>query len=706
MAHPQYRGAVELDNSPRSHLDGEIFEMPGDSVVHKAENEPGRKPVQAQDGDVVQANPWPFYLDQDVRTESRVDVEEQKKADVKSEEQQPLANPWAYFGPMSPGEEDGPKASATVGATAVGLGVGGLGIKAEESGHAEAKIEDVTAAPRPLRLSSHGVAAGYSASHPPAPAPSPAVASESSSPPSSFYVAPLRVSRKQVPPVGAAPAFIPYSPPAEDVAPVAPLNVKHQRPSAGPQGDATTTLPYRPYRPAGHVDDVPAASTPPVPPQPLQPASVPPPQSHGPPAVGAVPPHGPSPHVVTPQAFAPPAAPPAASQGISSQPTNAVVSASLDPGQQQPQQQDQRLAADSSGSAEVPLVGVAPQHQHHQQHQPPPPVADVPPPLPPPLPMAAAPPIQAPVPVVAVAEHPPVAAPAPTPYHNSQPPVPLNSSPIPGQPTYAPPHSAPTSSVPSPQMASFQFQPINQGPPQNLYSAPSPTPPVASQAPPSPAPYPPTQHYTPPPPTSGYEIPQPTYASSTVNPPPQPPRPEFQQAAAGAYQQYPQPQPSPTYGYAGAPRPGTQPPPATHPSGYNAPYGGPAIAPHQHQYPTQPTYAAANGNSPSSPNVPQAQYASPPLPPRPATTQPQLFLGFNSQNVVSYPPPPQRVFSPPPAVPGQGPRRSSGGMSSGRLFSSSSALKWIDKTGKGLENKLDAVLGPSNKPPPQPPRPT
>lgn len=47
------------------------------------------------------------------------------------------------------------------------------------------------------------------------------------------------------------------------------------------------------------------------------------------------------------------------------------------------------------------------------------------------------------------------------------------------------------------------------------------------------------------------------------------------------------------------------------------------------------------------------------------------------------------------------------GMSSGKLFSSSSALKWIDKTGKGLENRLDSVLSSqsASKPPPQPPRP-
>ncbi|UKZ55339.1 hypothetical protein TrVGV298_009159 [Trichoderma virens] len=224
MAHRQYpppRGAVELDTSGRSQLDGEIFEMPGESMVPRPEGQT-RKPVQAQDGDAVQANPWPFYLDQDVRTESRVDGEEEKKpgkADAKSEEQQPLANPWPYFGPMSPGEEeDGPKASIAA-ATAAGPGAGGSGTKAEESRTAEAKIEDASAAPPPLHLgSNHNKPAGDGASpaSPAPPGPLPPATSESSSPPAPFYIAPLKLSRKQVPAAAAAPTFKPYLPPGRE----------------------------------------------------------------------------------------------------------------------------------------------------------------------------------------------------------------------------------------------------------------------------------------------------------------------------------------------------------------------------------------------------------------------------------------------------------------------------------------------------------
>lgn len=723
MAHnqyPQYHGgagyghhpsqfsaaarATELDSSGRPQLEGQIFEMPGESAAPRAE-EPAKRPVQAQDADIdagkVLANPWPFYLDQDVKTESRgedaaaASAGGAKGGDYKNAEanvEPPQANPWAYFGPMSPEEEEEEEDG------------GGLGIKV---GDAKAKSEHVAALPPPLPVSSS----------PPPPLPllhgtqdaqggggaSPAAAE---SPSAEFRPAPLRVSRKQVPgaaAAAAAPAFKPYLPPADSAVTVAPLKLKSQRPPEGAPGDA---LPYRPYRPAGH--DVPAESKasegvdgarPPV--MPFVPASPPPPQAYS--LLG-----GPL------QTKAP------------------VVSGSPNPTQQQQQQ-----GTGSSGSTETPLDGA---HHHYQPLAASPQPPAIPPPLPPALPQnhppaippalpqnlpppaSLAPPIPTPLPTVAVANPPSIAA--PTPHHTPQPPVPpasarpvhhpspspSNSGPTPGHQAYAsPPHSAPTSSIPSPEMTSYPFQPINQG--QPMYAS-TPTPPAASPAPPGSMSYPPQPPYMPPLPTSSYDIPQPTYASSSPveTPPPQPPRPQFQQAPMGAYSPQPSPQSPPPNMYANAPRPGTQPPPCTQPSLYGLPYG-PAIAPHQHQYPTQATYAAApdGNNIPPSPGV-QDPYASPPLPPRPATTlgQPQVFTGF-TPHVVAYPPPPRRVFDPPPAVAGPPGRKASGGTSGGRLFSSSSALKWIDKTGKGLENRLDAVLGSqgaSTKPPPQPPRPS
>ncbi|KAH6604121.1 hypothetical protein Trco_007567 [Trichoderma cornu-damae] len=655
--YPQHHGgggyslppfAVELDTCTRSQqLEGQVFEMSGESAAPRAQEPSGRPaPAQEREQGAVQANPWPFYLDREVRTES------QSRSRADGEAEQPPANPWPYFGPVSPDEGADER--------------GGLGIRVEEEqSDAVAGGEDAPALPLPPPAASSPSAAAATTAPPPhrsspdgrgghgaPPAPG------ASSPSASFYPAPLRLSRKQLPPPEAAAS------------------------QGDPAAAAAAALPYRPYRPAGRT---------------------PSPQPHGPLAVGAA---------------APPAVP---------------VSPNL------PQQWQQQVAG-LPGSMEAPPDGAAP----HYFHQPPPPAGPRPPlllpPPPPAAPAAAAalpvapppppPPVPGPVPTVAVAEPSSVAAPAP--HHAFQhasfhpPPSPSNSGPITGRPSssspvpghlaYGLPHSAPASSMPSPETATFyQFQPIGQAYPQNLYSVAAHTPPTASPAPASP--YPPPQQFTPPPPASGYHIPQPVYAvyasSAAGDPPPQPPRPQSNQPAAGAYQPQPSPSlPPPPYMYGMAPRPGTQPPPSpSQPPSYGLPYG-PAIAPHQHQYPTQPTYAAPNSYPvPPSPN-PHDPYASPPLPPRPATahgsSQPQLFAGF-TPHLVAYPPPPRRVFDPPPAAPLAPPRRPSGAAGGGRLFSSSSALKWIDKTGKGLENRLDAVLGSqgsSNRPPPQPPRPS
>ncbi|PTB71992.1 hypothetical protein M440DRAFT_1406041 [Trichoderma longibrachiatum ATCC 18648] len=752
MAHYQpHPGAVELDTSNSSRYDGEIFEMPGDSAVPKAEREQqqqGRRPVHAQDEELggMQANPWPFYLDQDVKTEAssrpgdgeesavgaRKDTDgkggEETGKGVDGKAEQPPANPWAYFGPMSPSKDTGGHKAA-----AAGKDVGGLGITIEGSGDLKATGESqgAPAAAPAAHQSTPGQQGADGASHS-SPAEPPSEPSSSTPPAAAFYPAPLRLSRKDVPP--AVPSFKPYAPPTDSVPVVAPLNVKHRRHSAhGSQGEATTTLPYRPYRPAGHevcdddansTADAAASSAPAMPPQPAR--------SHGPPVTGAVAPQGTSPQVPT---WSPSSGSPNPAQ--QQQPASTLTEASLDEtASHHPSYQPSQLPPPAATGPSPPLPAAAPPIPPHPPFSPRPPAATaaVPPP-PPPHPTEAS--------VPAAPPHPFVPAPSPYPHtphytspiqpvsphnhHTSPSPSPQrpatgyppSSSPVPGLQPYGQPHSAPTSALPSPAVVPFQFQATAPAQPQSLYPVPAPTPPVPSQTPPapmsSPGPVsynPPPQHFTPPPPTSSYDIPQPTYASSADIPPPQPPRPHYQQAAMGPYQYSPQPSPQfqPPYNdYAGTPGPAAQPPVSPQPSPYHSPHG-PAIAPHQHHYPAQPTYAAApNGNSPSSPD-PQGQYAVPPLPPRPATTQPQLFAGFTSQNVVVFPPPPKRVFSPPPVAAGAAPpppRRQSGG-SSGRLFSSSSALKWIDKTGKGLENKLDAVLGSqgsSSKPPPQPPRP-
>ncbi|KAM0256716.1 hypothetical protein ACHAQJ_004782 [Trichoderma viride] len=691
--HHQYQPpppfAGELDGSGRPQLEGEIFEMPAESVATTTKEE-----------QTVQANPWPFYLDQDVRTETRAEEEDGVKAGDGGAKgkttEQPLANPWAYFGPEVDEDKDGQE---TKSAAVVESNVGGLGIKIEDKADSKAKSEDASLVPPPLHHhSSQDERGGHDAS----PLSPPLTTSD--------YPQPLRLSRKQVPTAAAAPAFKPYLPPAESsTAAVAPLKVRHQRASS--EGGDLAALPYRPYRPAGHITppvskvddrlDV-AASSAMLPLRPASSSSSSPPKSHGSLVTGAVAPH----RTPSPQ-------------------TTSSASPNLVP--------QQHRIAESSGSADGLLNGAAP----HRSTSPAVAAGFRPPSVPPP-----APPVSGPVPTVAIAVvEPPAVSHAsqhavpqttsvpshhPLPSPSASSPAlggPSNStpalghlpasSPAPSHQAYAPPHSAPSSSIPSPEMASYPFQPINQAQPQNLYPVPTPTPPTASPGHPASMFYPPPQQYTPPPPpTSSYDIPQRTYATPAEIPPPQPPRPQYQQAPAGAYS--PQPQPSPQspspYMFADVSRPVTQPPSFGQSSAYNLPYG-PAVALHQHQYPTQPTYAAApNNDVPSSPDETDA-YASPPLPPRPATTQgslPQVIAGF-TPHVVAYPPPPRRVFDPPPAAATPPPRKGSGGTSSGRLFSSSSALKWIDKRGKGLENRLDAVLGsqgPSNRPPPQPPRPS
>ncbi|RFU71895.1 hypothetical protein TARUN_10366, partial [Trichoderma arundinaceum] len=398
--------AVELDTSDRSQqLEGQVFEMSGESAAPRAEGQ-AKRPVQATDADLnggaMQANPWPFYLDQEVKTESRAEDVVKPVAEAKAE--QPLANPWAYFGPMSPdGDGDGRDAAGAAAPDA-----GGLGIRIEESSDSKAKSEDASVRPSPAPESSspppppqHGNQDDRSAEGDPLAAGEPTPPPPSSAP--TFYVAPLRVARKQVPPAAAAPAFKPYLPPqAESAAAIAPLNVKHQRPSEGPQGDpATAALPYRPYRPAGHTPpppsmpnmsdrvDAPVSSV--VPSHPASTSSPPPPQSHSPLIAGGVAPQGPP------------------SQ------TAAPVRVSVSPN---PTQQQHHVA-----STGAPPDGAAP-HQFYQpppaqpQHSPPPP----PPPPPPTIAPPPAPPVSAPVPAVAVAGPPSIAA--PTPYHISQQPVP------------------------------------------------------------------------------------------------------------------------------------------------------------------------------------------------------------------------------------------------------------------------------------------
>ncbi|RKL26270.1 hypothetical protein BFJ70_g11936 [Fusarium oxysporum] len=116
--------------------------------------------------------------------------------------------------------------------------------------------------------------------------------------------------------------------------------------------------------------------------------------------------------------------------------------------------------------------------------------------------------------------------------------------------------------------------------------------------------------------------------------------------------------------------------------------------PPQPQYSTQPTYAPAT--SPPLPSHSGNSLQPPALPPRPSSSQgfaPTSGFGAGpaGYNPASYPRPPQTYFAPPPALP---PRPGLGKLAGGggKLFGSSSADKWLKKTGQVLESTLAPYL--------------
>lgn len=327
-------------------------------------------------------------------------------------------------------------------------------------------------------------------------------------------------------------------------------------------------------------------------------------------------------------------------------------------------------------------------------------------------------------------------APGPTPGHGPGP-----------SPTHPPVSAAgppQTQQVPAPMTSPPPAMPVlNAGvpfaqptyaanvPPQNYGPGPSPTPPVTSPVGP-PQSHPgqpmvaPTPAHGPAQPMLGYpnynyNVPQPSYAPAHTpptatpapgapsQPPTQPPAPYQQPAQTGPGPQQPPLQhsttepymaqgtipqsPPPPYAQTIPTRPGSQPPAAGHPSQYQPPPPGPAPVgpyPPQPQYPTQPTYSHAA--PPPLQGQPSFGLQPPPLPPRPASAQGGMPThGFGSgpagYNPANYPAPPQTYFSPPPALP---PRPGAGGV--GKIFGSSSADKWLRKTGQVLESTLAPIL--------------
>ncbi|RGP59168.1 hypothetical protein FLONG3_11271 [Fusarium longipes] len=213
---------------------------------------------------------------------------------------------------------------------------------------------------------------------------------------------------------------------------------------------------------------------------------------------------------------------------------------------------------------------------------------------------------------------------------------------------------------------------------------------------------------------SSYVIPQPTYApasasstpGSIVTSLPHSPVSSQQPAYTGPVGHQPHSQ-QPSTALSGTPNPvqiPQSPPPPYSPQDVSlgAVVNHPASSSHtMYQtspagaYPPQPQYSTHPAYAPTT--SPPLQGLQPPaLPPRPSSSQGFApASGFGSgpagYDPSNYPPPPQTYFSPPPALPARpGLGKLTGG--GGKIFGSSSADKWLRKTGQVLESTLAPYL--------------
>ncbi|KAF4973235.1 hypothetical protein FZEAL_9379 [Fusarium zealandicum] len=657
--HPYYGGnyppplfAAELD-SQSVPSGGHVYEMCGDPAPAPLKTSKEKPSPTAQSPEQSgQAHPWPFYLENTESSKPTQDegTDNSNKTDPPASSNSAMANPWAYFGP---GPSDDAPAPAAV-----------------APGHQyidDRRPSEPMYKPYP----------GNSELTPSVPHGAwPSAGSTSPDPTtndSAFYPAPLKLAYRPAKPVS-PPAFKPYSPPASQDAQESqpkPLGYVGRTDSQS----TTASVPYRPYRP--HSPQPPTASAAPSANPPSASSSPAPLPAAGPQQqfAGAAPHHFYSLPATSP--------PPAADVNVSPRPATTAPTSPVPQLQPQPQPQ-------------VAIVGGAPVQ---------------------PAPQATSPYLPSPMsPPQAHSASMTASSPA-TPSLNVG--VPFT------QAQYAAPVAAPnysTGPMPTPSG-------VSAGPPPQTHLAPA----VVASNPtyhpgqPSSATGAPTPAYNPGQPSPGhtnYNTPQPTYASMNVppvssstgvnQPTAHPPAPYQHPAQTGPEPHRPYPQhsstepypasgaipqsPPPPYAQHIGPRPGSQPPAAGHPSPYQPPPPGGHYAP-QPQYPTQQTYAPVA--APYLQGQSSFGLQPPPLPPRPSSAQglaPTTGFGTGptGYNPASFPPPPQTYFSPslsshqfipqtmPPSLP---PRPGVG-----KLFGSSSADKWLRKTGHVLESTLAPIL--------------
>ncbi|KAL6917698.1 hypothetical protein FSHL1_009127 [Fusarium sambucinum] len=652
--HPPPLFVAELDSQPGRPSDASshgtpVFEMASEPVLTQQP-----QTHTAGEDHSNPSNEWPAPLKSPAMSISQRETKDEPSKDASVTSQPIMANPWAYFGPESPENKFKTQTENRRPSEPV---------YKPYPGSSETCLPQVPQSTLPAaNVSTPDLTSGDN----------------------TFYPAPLKLAHRPAKPAS-PPAFKPYAPPeSQDTSDLLPKPLS--RPDrTNPQSPTTPSSyqPYRPHSPRPPVHATPASDARPATTSPLQSAPL-----ASPPGVTQQQPD-PAPHH-----FHSTASPIqsvnllATEPNLPSQPSSSLPTSPKPQPEPQPQKQHgiPNAASAKLGPSSATTHLPSPMTPSFQQA----------------LVVAPSPATPAPstgVPFyqpqyaahVAVPSYSQISAPSAS---SSSPAVPNNpglpfaqsqyAAPVQGhdygscQPSI-PPSTTASPGVSSPAYSSSQLSPTkpSYGIPQPIYaSAPASSTPGGTN--------PSLQH-------------SPAVYQHVVHTGPTVHQPHTQQPTAESYgtpkpTQIPQSPPPPYAPQDTGPRVG-----ANHPASSNHMMYQPSPVgayPPQPQYPTQPSYAPATS--------PPLQGLQPPaLPPRPSSSQGFApSSGFGSgptgYNPSNYPPPPQTYFSPPPpppppalpARPGLG-KLAGGG---GKIFGSSSADKWLRKTGQVLESTLAPYL--------------
>ncbi|KAG5664456.1 hypothetical protein KAF25_008190 [Fusarium avenaceum] len=670
---------AELDSQPGRPGDAPSHHRPDGAPVFEMSGEPVLA-EQRQHHDMDQSSPsnqWPSPLQTPGMSKPthQEEAKDKPSKDPSAVSQSAMANPWAYFGP-----EPSDSTSQQPQRPHIDDHRPSEPIYKPYSGNSEPNQPEVPYSTRPSGNFSY---------------------SDNQSDENVYYPAPLKLAHRPAK-ATTPPTFKPYAPPtSQDASDLQPKPLG--RPDRTNSQSPVVSNPYRPYRP--HSPQPPSGDS--VHPPNARPATASPPQSGllaSPPAASQQQSLGTAPHHFQPIPPVQSADPPASDAIVSPKPSTSLPTSPGPQGQTLPSPQQQHGIPNAAPVQSVPSsVSTYLPSPMTPSAQP----ASVAAPSP------ATPALNAGVPFTQPQYTTHVAGPN---YAQTSTPGAVSSSPA---VSAAPSVNA---GIPYSQIQyAAPVQAHNYGPSQAFMA------PGTSAAAPSQlqSPVVSSPAYNPPQPTAqnSYNIPQPTYAQTqgqtTANPAPgsfnlpspHQSAPYHQAAHVGLAMQQSHPQQTNTQPY------GTPPPPASSQSPPPPPYAiqdtgmgagtqtvvqnthmmyqpSPVGAyPSQTQYPTQPTYATAM--SPPLQGQSTHSLQPPALPPRPSSSQGFAPSGFGAgptgYNPSNYPRPPQTYFSPPPALP---PRPGLGKLSGGggKIFGSSSADKWLRKTGQALESTLAPYL--------------